>query len=232
MIPLIPLIALIALIAPQGHYIGLDFQFSSKHDAHTHIHVSTLDMDPRVAQIAAELGINPSSIHMFSDDDTPDGITDDTAEEPLTGEIHHYSDADGNQTWRRDHYLHRDGNLPAVVNVTNGTMSWYRDGKLHRDGNLPAMINEVATSWYRHGKLHRDGDHPALIVYGGGGGHEYLRDEDGDPFVPTIDLSVGAMCWYRDGVLHRDDGRPAVVLATGQCWDAVDGVPVPRGFLF
>lgn len=183
-------------------------------------------MDPRLVQIANELGIDPSSIDLILE-------ADDADDEPLTGELSHWVDPEsGAQHWKRDHYYHRDGGLPALVDPARGSLMWYQDGKLHRDGDLPALMNGVVVSWYRYGKLHRDGDQPALIALGSSNGPEFLRDEDGDPFTPTIDITAGGMFWYRDGVLHRNDDRPAIVLNDGRCWDAVDGKLTARPNLY
>ena len=51
---------------------------------------------------------------------------------------------DGNQQWYEHGNLHRDGDLPAVIEV-DGTLKWFWRGKAHRDGDLPAIIRADGT---------------------------------------------------------------------------------------
>jgi hypothetical protein len=43
--------------------------------------------------------------------------------------------------------LHRDGDLPAVMNM-NGTKYWYKKGVRHRDGGMPAVVNADGTLFF------------------------------------------------------------------------------------
>jgi hypothetical protein len=35
-------------------------------------------------------------------------------------------------------------------------LCWYKNDKLHRDGDLPAVVDENEKYWYKDGKRHRD----------------------------------------------------------------------------
>jgi hypothetical protein len=51
--------------------------------------------------------------------------------------------------------LHRDNNLPAVVQV-NGDKRWYIDGFLHRGNDLPAVILANGhKEWYIFGEKYK-----------------------------------------------------------------------------
>lgn len=101
----------------------------------------------------------------------------------------------GDQEWRKNHNLHRDGDQPARIKA-NGIQEWYQYGKLHRDGDQPAIIKADGTQkWYQHGKRHRDSDQPAEI------------------------WTDGKQMWYQHGKIHRNDGKPACIWANGsQAW--------------
>ena len=113
-----------------------------------------------------------------------------TATEAVAGR--HETDAEGNQRWYdADYNLHRDNDLPAVVD-SNGDQFWWQHGQLHRDDGQPAFVEANGDQfWYQHGQCHRDGDRPAIVR------------ADGDQF------------WYQHGQRHRDGGRPAVVWGNG-----------------
>ena len=74
----------------------------------------------------------------------------------------------GDQKWYRYGKLHRDGDLPAVVMLTNTGRpryrAWYRDGKQHREGGLPAVISNHARSWYINGRRYRKGGLPTSVM--------------------------------------------------------------------
>ena len=59
--------------------------------------------------------------------------------------------------------LHNIKDKPAIVSPF-GMLMWYSHGQLHRDGDLPAVLNEKEDSWthYKYGLKHRDGDKPAV----------------------------------------------------------------------
>ena len=99
---------------------------------------------------------------------------------------------DGCRKWRTRNIVHRDNDLPAMVNI-DGTKIWYQNGKQHRDNDLPALVNaDGGRSWFRDGIRHRDGDLPAII--------------QGD----------GSKCWVKNGQKHRDNDLPAIVWIDGK----------------
>ena len=143
------------------------------------------------------------------------------------GVLHSYSDNPAEiryghyAVWYKNGKLHRDGDLPAYVNLKQPEtfMTWYKNGKIHRDGDLPALIDGDRKVWYKNGVKHRDGDLPAdtegksqkwykdgirhregnlpAIIE-----HEYISYIDDPDYYLTVS-------WFRDGKLHRDMDRPA-----------------------
>lgn len=77
-----------------------------------------------------------------------------------------------------DGLLHRDGDLPAVIN-TDGSQHWFRNGRRHRDNDQPAAIYTSESFyngsqyWYINGELHRDNNQPA-VIYGDGSKEWYV----------------------------------------------------------
>lgn len=91
--------------------------------------------------------------------------------------------------------LHRDGNLPAVIDRQN--LEYYQYGELHRE-NGPAVINDNQEVYYRHGLKHRE-DGPAV--------EHFIKDDNGNKELMSQE-------YYRDGELHREHG-PALIWTTG-----------------
>jgi hypothetical protein len=111
------------------------------------------------------------------------------------------------QGWYKDGLLHREGDLPALIEHSFSTVtSYYINGKLHRDGDMPAVEGFEFSQWFRNGLLHRDGDLPAVV----------------DNFQYE---------WWVNGKRHRDDDKPAFDderTDTKQWW--VDGVLIRSHF--
>jgi antitoxin component YwqK of YwqJK toxin-antitoxin module len=108
--------------------------------------------------------------------------------------------------------LHRDGDLPAVIESGNRRVLYYQNGLLHRD-NKPACISDSQESYYQHGTLHRDNNLPAVINYVGKDdkktifSEEYFRHgvhhrDNG----PAIQWATGAYQYYQNGLLHNETG--------------------------
>jgi hypothetical protein len=60
--------------------------------------------------------------------------------------------------------LHREGDLPAVINVNYE--GWWKNGKRHREGDLPAVIDghrQERREWWIEGNRHRDNERPAIV---------------------------------------------------------------------
>ena len=74
---------------------------------------------------------------------------------------------DGTMGWYQHNRLHRDNDLPALVDVCNSIKEWHQRGELHRDNDLPAVISGLHTEWWQHGQLHREQDMPAVIFADG-----------------------------------------------------------------
>eukprot|EP01117_Protostelium_nocturnum_P003151 TRINITY_DN14091_c0_g1_i1.p1 TRINITY_DN14091_c0_g1~~TRINITY_DN14091_c0_g1_i1.p1 ORF type:complete len:183 (+),score=27.57 TRINITY_DN14091_c0_g1_i1:77-625(+) len=70
----------------------------------------------------------------------------------------------GVQEWFLYNKLHREGDLPAIVE-SSGRQEWYKEGELHRDDDKPAHIASDGTlMWLKCGLLHRNNkDLPAII---------------------------------------------------------------------
>lgn len=67
------------------------------------------------------------------------------------------------QGWFQNGKLHRDDDLPAIVNA-NGSNQWYQNGKLHRDNDLPAIVWENGSNeWFRHGRRYRKNDLSVIV---------------------------------------------------------------------
>lgn len=133
-----------------------------------------------------------------------------------------HTDAAGNRFWFENGTVpHRAGGLPAVE-WANGDREWWEHGERHRDGGLPAIVElEIRTipanikgwvhQWYVRGKRHRDGGLPAYdrsdgerMWYVHGKAH---RDDD----LPAFEWADGSRDWCRRGILHRDGDQPAKV---------------------
>jgi len=91
-----------------------------------------------------------------------------TIQTTLFGRLHSIYDEPSivydNETrlWHKNGDLHRDGDLPAVVNESEDYYyEWFQNGLLHRDGDKPAIVDECLKEWYRNGVRHRDGYKPA-----------------------------------------------------------------------
>jgi hypothetical protein len=97
-----------------------------------------------------------------------------------------------NVSYFRNGKLHRDNDLPAVINA-NGDKYWYKNGFKHRDNDLPAIIHNDCGEkiWYKDGLIHRDN------------------------YLPAITYSSGSRYWYKYGLLHRDNDLPAVIYYDG-----------------
>jgi hypothetical protein len=66
--------------------------------------------------------------------------------------------------WYRHGYTHREGDLPASVDISR--KMWWVNGRVHRDNDKPAIEYENGgMSWYQRGKLHRDGGLPAVCTW-------------------------------------------------------------------
>lgn len=115
------------------------------------------------------------------------------------------------QLWYLNGELHRDGDLPALIDTNKQV--WHKHGKIHREGDLPAVIyaDNVQQVWYKNDKIHRDGDLPAVIYFNRQ--IWYKKDKihrDGD--LPAIVYSDGGQVWCKHGNIHRRHGLPARIL--------------------
>lgn len=87
------------------------------------------------------------------------------------------------------------------------TERWMVDGQLHRDGDLPALVDYYPSgkpklqAWYRNGQRHRDGDRPALVTYAGNG---TLESEEWYQHGDRIRTSGPCLLeYYTNGVVRR-----------------------------
>lgn len=94
-------------------------------------------------------------------------------------------------------YLHRENNLPAVINLLNNKVIgiyYYIKHKLHRDLG-PAIICQTFIAYYKDGLLHNL-DGPAEIMF------EYC------------DESINRIEYYIEGKLHNTND-PAIISSNG-----------------
>ena len=75
------------------------------------------------------------------------------------GLLHSFNDEparvinDDHREWYKDGYLHREGDLPAII--TRRFQQWWVNGRVHRENNLPAFINGDYEEWWENGILIR-----------------------------------------------------------------------------
>ncbi len=84
--------------------------------------------------------------------------------------------------------------------VICGESHWYQDDELHRDNDLPSIVNGRFLQWYRHGKSHRDGDLPAVVYPNGRRVWKKngIIHRDGGPAI--VDDTNYVYEWYQHGV--------------------------------
>jgi hypothetical protein len=77
--------------------------------------------------------------------------------ETTTGGIRTWFDSDGilyRTEWHDGQgHIHRDGDLPAIVDLQMGIRQWFRHGHPLRDGNLPTqtkILGEATQYWREH----------------------------------------------------------------------------------
>lgn len=99
-------------------------------------------------------------------------------------------DPQGNQYWHFSNFkLHRENDLPAVINV-DGTKEWWKFAKRHRENGQPAIEGAAGTrEWWVENERHRDNG-------------------------PAVEKMDGTKEWWVHGKRHRDDG-PAIEHADG-----------------
>jgi hypothetical protein len=138
-------------------------------------------------------------------------IVGEVTEEELAGlQTGHSTSGYGTTRYYVNGQLHRDGDLPAVINVRDGLEEWWFNGVQHRDGGLPALVGAPSTylpayrqehreEWWVHGVHERGEDLSATVVR--------------KSVVDGIANSVSKL-WCQGGVLHRDGDQPALVTET------------------
>ena len=102
--------------------------------------------------------------------------------------------SNGAHRWRNSQgQLHRDNNLPAVIDP-DGTLSWYINGIRRSVGGPSSIAKDGTQAWRnREGQLHRT-DGPALI------------------------WPNGSQIWIVNGKQHRTDGPAAIYTDGTQFW--------------
>lgn len=96
------------------------------------------------------------------------------------GKLHSFTDENGeylpariinygDKIWYKEGLIHRENDLPAIIEKYNKRQEWRINSKLHREGDLPAIIHSNGyCEYYKNGKRHRDDDingnpQPAVI---------------------------------------------------------------------
>jgi hypothetical protein len=117
--------------------------------------------------------------------------------------------------------IHRDDDLPAVIDHHNGNKYWFQFNQLHRDRDLPALMERAAPIYYS--------DYPGSMVkyittyiyINGMDGYSYDYPHvkatrstdvsycDNDPV--AICAFKGRKIWYKWGKSHRDNDKPAMI---------------------
>ena len=91
-----------------------------------------------------------------------------------------------------------------TIMTSDGVTKYFKDKILHRDGDLPAIIERNGSKWYyKYGKLHRDNGLPA-VEYSNGGKRWYVNDvlyRGGN--LPPIILSDDTRYLYKNGILSE-----------------------------
>jgi hypothetical protein len=104
--------------------------------------------------------------------------------------------------------LHRDGDLPAVIDK-NKTEYW-KNGRLHSDNNLPAVITSTGIAlYYVNGLLHRDDDLPSIEKHDCKEWFRYGVPFRMNPMDPTKEFRFHKEWHDSNGNLHRDGDLPA-----------------------
>lgn len=95
-------------------------------------------------------------------------------------------------------------NRYTIFETPDGTIKYFKDKILHRDGDLPAIIERNGSKWYyKYGKLHRDNGLPA-VEYSNGGKRWYVNDVlYRSSNLPPIILSNGTGYLYINGILSK-----------------------------
>ncbi len=90
--------------------------------------------------------------------------------------------------------IHRDNDLPALIEYKRHTIFGHRGYKLNRE------------VYCKNGNIHRDGDKPAYILYDFIGGNHILNDH----FI-EYEVRVVEETYYKNGTLHREGDKPAFI---------------------
>lgn len=117
----------------------------------------------------------------------------------------------GAEVYKKNGFLHRDNDLPAVIYV-DGSKFWFRDGVDYREDDKPASEFASGTLvWYLDGMVGRADDKPA-IVWADGSASWYINGKRGRTSgKPGSVYADGLKIWYdEDGEIHRDSDLPAV----------------------
>ena len=210
----------IVLVEKRTILIGSSFGVSQLHgsngDVYTGKSVSREILDVEYSQETADRMIISDEEDMKMTIREIEDTKEENEDEENTNDFESEEDDDDSaQTWYNlNGQLHRDGDLPAVIEE-DGTQEWWQNGRLHRENDLPARIDENGTQeWFQNGERHRDNDLPAVIWpdsqmwYQNG-----LLHRDGD--LPAVIWSDGTQMWYQNGRRHRDNNQPAVIDPNG-----------------
>jgi hypothetical protein len=63
--------------------------------------------------------------------------------------------------YNKNKFIHRDDDLPAVIDKKFNSKEWYKNNELHRINGPAIEYDNGNTTWYKNGKKHRL-DGPAL----------------------------------------------------------------------
>lgn len=124
--------------------------------------------------------------------------------------FHYYVNENGTEFWQKNTLLHRDNDLPAIIDKLGHF--WFKEGKKHRDNDLPAVEwFDSGKEWYQNGLIHRENG-PAVIDKDGSS-HWFNQGVKHRNLEPAYIGKEGKK-WYKDGFLHRVNG-PAIEWING-----------------
>lgn len=121
-------------------------------------------------------------------------------------------DDEGTITYRRisDGKIHRDNDLPAIIDVERRDLYWYQNGRQERHGDKPSHIG---FTWDR--KADKWGTVDMVLLYRTGDKNRrygHIDHRDGDK--PAV-INSTVIRFFKDGEQYRDGDKPSVITADG-----------------
>jgi hypothetical protein len=97
----------------------------------------------------------------------------------------------------KDKKIHRDNDLPTVINATGDKLWENEREEWHRDNDLPAVEFANGTKyWFVNGKCHRDNGLPAIDCINGDKWWIVNGERHRIGILPAVELASGYKAWY------------------------------------